>query len=525
MFKDYKNPQLEEYLNKYISLMTIDDKFKPYIVDILLRRAYQFDLTPEEIQTDVEVILASLKEIKIVKQDELGLSETATAAYYPGEKTIRISERTLNANDQALYQTLTHEVYHALSKDPETMEDRLSGPPNRYTNQYNVSLLETIVEKASFKTVFDTKPDNAYYNNNANGYSDMTFVLDAIEAVYGVNEQALLRNSIQSRYKMAGFLSDSIGENVQDTLEFLDKLEMHFARLHKALYPSAEQENLSSYEKLQEVERSLCDIKKVCEEKMADRVMNIKEDNLDQMDVVSFDFNKLNAIFSERAQYFDTFFRFRYELPTNIRYFMDKDVPLQSETNKTFTKIKQVRAVGKNIQNIEPKLAEKLLRWAKCGCLDDYDEYEVNMNPVHPVLLKDLGINLEEQNDLNPNNIYIKPDEFNQIAKNRSDSERYTAPWDNTIAKSFKKDAIRAKRVENLKRFFGKVKNIFSNKNEKQLYLPPANAMQLEHAKTDFRDSIIVSEKQLEEGRKTIEDANINKVADQKTGDDIEYGE
>ena len=204
--------------------MPINNKFKPYLVDILLRRAYQFDLTPKEIKTDVDVLLASLKEINVVEPDKLGI-DWAAAVYCADERCIKISSSMINEQPEILYQTFAHEIYHALSIDPQTRQDRLSGGFNRFTGHYNSSILETIVEKASFKTIFESKTNNAYFNNNSRGYHEMTFILDAIEAVYGVNEQALLRNSIQSRNQMAEFLGSTIGETKENTLEFLDKLE------------------------------------------------------------------------------------------------------------------------------------------------------------------------------------------------------------------------------------------------------------------------------------------------------------
>ena len=82
MYKDYKNPKLEAYFQKYISTMSIDKKFQPYIVDILLRRAYQYNLSPEEIRNDVKALNSSLKKFKVVSPKILG-SSSINAAYYP----------------------------------------------------------------------------------------------------------------------------------------------------------------------------------------------------------------------------------------------------------------------------------------------------------------------------------------------------------------------------------------------------------------------------------------------------------
>lgn len=497
MIKNYKNPRLEAYFNKYISQMSIDDKFKPYIVDILLRRAYQFKLTPEEIKTDVEVIMASLKEIKVVKQDELGV-KWATAVYSSNEKCIKLGPSALKESDQLLYQTLTHEVYHALCRDPVTMEDRLSGGSNRFTGQYNSSLLETIVEKASFKTIFSTKPNNAYYNNNSRGYKDMTFILDAIEAVYGVNEQALLRRGIQSRDNLAEFLGSTIGENKEDTLKFLDKLEMHFSRLHRSMYPLPNNKNLTPDEKLQEIQRSLSDLKKVCEEKFADRIEHFSIENLDDVDLASFDFNKLDAIFSERANYFNSFLRRSHNIFANIEGFMETDTALKTETKKTFNRIRQLNLVKENISNIDPDIAQTLFQWAKYGNLENYNKYILSSNTPNPVLLEDMGIDFKKYHAEYLNHFDIDSNKFNEMIEERWDSEKFTAPWDNSIAKKFKKDIKQVKVKNTINRFFNKAKNIFNTKNKKQLYLPSGNISQKDNSKNDFMNNIVVSAEQLE---------------------------
>ena len=169
MAKKYENHKLKAYFKKYINTMDVDKRFKPYLVDILMRRAKQYDLSPEEIRTDVMTLIGSLDSIEIISAND-PIMENAWGLYAPDQRKIYLSDdcaRNKNNSNEMIYQTLAHEVYHALSCDPYTRADRLSGY-NRYTGQQNRSLLETIVEKASFKTVFDTgRIENAYYNHNA----------------------------------------------------------------------------------------------------------------------------------------------------------------------------------------------------------------------------------------------------------------------------------------------------------------------------------------------------------------------
>ena len=123
------------------------------------------------------------------------LAEEFASEYYQKIRYWLKKEYAEKVDSEKLYQTLTHEVYHVLSCD-ENGEDRLSNY-NIYTKKYNASLLEAIIEKASYRVVCgNNKQDNIYFNNSASSYRDITFIADAIEAVYGVSEQDFLKNAI-----------------------------------------------------------------------------------------------------------------------------------------------------------------------------------------------------------------------------------------------------------------------------------------------------------------------------------------
>lgn len=70
MEKSYQNPNLIRYFEKYVATMEVEENFKPLLVDILLRRAFEFSLTPQEIQQDMSTLLNSLKSIEIGKMSK-----------------------------------------------------------------------------------------------------------------------------------------------------------------------------------------------------------------------------------------------------------------------------------------------------------------------------------------------------------------------------------------------------------------------------------------------------------------------
>ena len=143
MEKYEKNTRLKEYLEFYIEQMSVDEKYHPLLVDILMRRAYEFNLRPEEIQQDVSSLVNNLKTIRIGKMPE-GY-ESAAGIYSSVDKEIVLEEGfvekyTKSKDYQSLYEVLTHEIYHALSRD-ENGFDRLASQ-NSLTGYYNSTLLE-----------------------------------------------------------------------------------------------------------------------------------------------------------------------------------------------------------------------------------------------------------------------------------------------------------------------------------------------------------------------------------------------
>ncbi len=70
MEKNYQNRNLIGYFEKFVATMKVEEDFKPLLVDILLRRAFEYSLTPQQIQQDMKSLLVSLKSIEIGKMSK-----------------------------------------------------------------------------------------------------------------------------------------------------------------------------------------------------------------------------------------------------------------------------------------------------------------------------------------------------------------------------------------------------------------------------------------------------------------------
>lgn len=318
----YENKKLKKYFEKYVKKLPIERKYKLMITDILLRRADTFDLSPEEIRQDVISLMYNLKEISVEDMPE-GY-ERASGLYVPSQKKIIISEKVAGVeSDEKIYGIFAHELYHSLARDEEG-RDRMGGY-NTITGKYNASLLEAIVEKSSYRTIYgNDKQNNIYYNNSAYGYANITFIVDLLEATYGVSEKEFLKNGIMGREKLASFLAEKSGETPDSAYLFLDSIETNYALLHRSLYPKKGEE-LSQYEMSVNLESALTGIYSLCEDKMAERIVRSKPESFEEVsdfnDELKYDHNKLSQIMSDKLGYFSRYYdhNLRSNVYNNVR--------------------------------------------------------------------------------------------------------------------------------------------------------------------------------------------------------------
>lgn len=168
-----------------------------------------------------------------------------------------------------LYATLTHEVYHALTRD-EKGKDRLSST-NRFNGKRNRTLLESIVETAADRTVFSRNEKDKYnFRKETNGYPEMTFVVPALAATYGVSEREFLKHAILGRDNLIRFLSNKEKETSDKTAMFLDGIELNLAKMHSALY-SKKERPVSQAKGRELISEAIFAISYICNSKLEER--------------------------------------------------------------------------------------------------------------------------------------------------------------------------------------------------------------------------------------------------------------
>ena len=294
--EDNKVPN-KEFFEKRISEMEVDDSLKPILVDILMRRSLEYELNKEEIERDLNRLNNNVEEIIVDDNEGKDWGGLTT----PAERTIRLGTTYLDAikldknNRAILYETLTHEVYHALDYNEEDDKFGLEGEDG-FVNR---PLHEIIVEKAADRMLSE---NNSLINlphewNYTNGYRNSTFITDIIESTYGVTEKEFLSSAIKGgKERLIKTLANKVGEEPEETKKFLEDIQTHF-NTQFYLYYYKEEETKKNVDK-DKVKISMANIYKVSINKMNSLIQNKKLNNLEEtkeyVENLKYNYNKLN---------------------------------------------------------------------------------------------------------------------------------------------------------------------------------------------------------------------------------------
>lgn len=451
MDKYEENTRLKEYLEYYISQMSVDEIYHPLLVDILMRRAYEFNLRPEEIQQDVSSLINNLNTIRIGKMPE-GY-ESAAGIYSSVDKEIVLEEGFVekykkDKNYQGLFEVLTHEIYHALSRDEDGF-DRLASQ-NSLTGYYNSTLLEAIVEKSADRTVFSRGKNDKnapYYHQNYFGYTNITFITDALAASYGVTEKNFLRQAILGRDRITGFLDKISGQEPGSAMDFFDGIEVNFAVLHKNFYGRDENNNpIKPNEK--EVLDSMQSMYRLCEWKMQERMQDVNITSIEQAEMVAeffkYNHNKLFLVMKNAVKGFES--TLGNDLTTK---FLDGTY---DQRNVTLSRISDFSQILENRDKFRSE--EELLRLINLAMSGNLGEDEVER-------LEYMGIKLRK-----PKEIFEVSKEF---IEDRKEEDFVKTKWDVRKIEKLTKKAFPRKRFteriqDTITSVKDKLKSIFDQK-------------------------------------------------------------
>ncbi len=469
MDKSYKdNLKLKEFYEQNISKMTVPEEFKGLLLDILMRRAHEFSLSPVECRQDISSLLNNLKSIKIEKMPD-GY-EFAAGLYCGNEKEIILSpsaiKKAIKRKDfEEIYEIFTHEVYHALSKDPQGIDRLVS--QNKFTKYANTTLLEAIVEKAADRCVYSRGENDKfspYFHQNRFGYSDITFITDALEASYGVTEQQFLKKAIMGRHHLIDALACVADENYVDTSEFFDGIELNFARLHGILY--GEKRNYPM-DKKPEIEQSVGSMYRLCEWKLQKRMENFQINSIEHAEFFSqyakYSHNKLFFVMQNATEDFEM--RFGKGIKENIH---------ESTREARYNSLSRISSVSQILENKDQFQDEqetlRMINLAKNGQLTNQDkEY-----------LKMLGIELTVQETFSLDEEFLKRRIFCDFENTVWDNQEIAGNIQQVFANSRKGfswvNSIKDKISSAFKKLTGKEQLVLSDGNNDANNYPSENS-------------------------------------------------
>lgn len=234
-FKQYKNDKL---LSLVQSLIPNDKygEFTPLIHEIVMRRSYTFNLTEEQITHDIENLLNNCKTIQFSNNFK---KNSTLGRITLSKKLLEINDGAFSKNTdyEKMYETLTHEVYHAMSAKRTTNNKIYTGlqffdeKGNKSGTPLNEVFNEAAADLASYSR---TSNDESNYFHKTKAYPNITFVVPLLAASLGVTEKEMIKAGISSRDELIEFMSSKIPENEREDFLFsFEKFEFQLDSLKK----------------------------------------------------------------------------------------------------------------------------------------------------------------------------------------------------------------------------------------------------------------------------------------------------
>lgn len=429
--KNYQNGMYDSLIETRVRAMKFQNEFKPFVIDILKRRAYQYDFTHKQVTLDLDRLTNSLQHISTKKD-----AKDIGGVYHRNEKSINLNYHVIHDNDATqIYQILAHELYHALAV--ENGEDTMGGL-NPYSRNYNCSLLEVLVEEASYRTIFPVKTSNPYYNFNGYGYRKMGFASDMLCATFGINKQELLQNSIQGREGLIKFLSAKSRCDYENIDDFLNIFEMSLAVIHNSHYRkyNEKKKQPTDWDNMAE---AIGRMKRMCADMMLSILENTPEEELskEKFEDLKFNFNKLNKVIQLGTKHCTKNKKKFHKTINDISGSFMSDYANSLQQTEFLMEFQKTHPLQDGF-GLFKELARK-------GRLEKYDNI-VNNGGLNATTLSDLGIVLPQK--ISADVLFKVPSET--IKRNQEHGEKIDE-WDNRIVKGGKlKRVLRKTRMQEI---------------------------------------------------------------------------
>ena len=244
MKKEYYDEEKSKYIDNILRATKINKAYIPIIIDIMLRRRYEYGLSDGFFERDVESFVKNVKTINVVP-----FTENRGEFRVRGKKILLDSELFgEDANNEEIYSVLVHECTHAMNFekiDGQKKKIDRTFPKNRIYE--TTGAIEAFTECESDDLVYNTSyidPETNMDKDNpekmisfkfANSYRLLAPYVDLIAATFGVQRKELLSAAIKGEDELKDLLSNNLGSILGKDVIF-DGIIMNICLLHSAIF-------------------------------------------------------------------------------------------------------------------------------------------------------------------------------------------------------------------------------------------------------------------------------------------------
>ena len=282
MKKEYKDQEAYDYVVNQINKTKINSAFKPIVIDIILRRRYEYQLDDKYFHRDVESFINNVKQIYW----DNDLPKKFGGVFSPEKKCIRLNRNAFKEDmsdehfAEKLFSVLCHECVHGMRFD-ETGKDRTFkiDPTDKADAMIPINgILEIFTEKEADRLVSNRKQAEAFkYYNETTGYAPTTKYVNAIAVAFGIKEIDLQIAAIKGEQE----LYEALNANVRDEKFSKDKykeISFNIRIIHEEFHKDKDDEI--------DLKNLGCALRKIYENSeqiLIYRINNLEWDNLEEL--------------------------------------------------------------------------------------------------------------------------------------------------------------------------------------------------------------------------------------------------
>lgn len=283
MKKEYYDEQKANYIREKLSKTAINKVFHPLIVDIMLRRQFEYELDDTIFNRDLDTFLDNVKTIAI---EEMDTEKTGrVGAFSERKRNIRIASdlfREDNIDYEQIYEALAHETVHAMRFEKvgiRKREDRVF--QDRIDNE-KAGIREAFTECEADALVYNTPNTDFKIINlrQTNCYPDLTPFIDLIVATFGVKRKDLLSECLKGKEDLNKLLSKALDKTNQSS--DANTIFIKISTSVSTIYREMNKEDSIEKEREDNIKDAIVNMFNAAEDGIDKRISNLQVNNIDK---------------------------------------------------------------------------------------------------------------------------------------------------------------------------------------------------------------------------------------------------